>query len=148
LIVTAAHPMDCKRINSYIGPATFISMMTTSIVSHGPGALETGPVCYNGAEEDTASKAYTHSEHPPLLPSPPLPTPISLLPNPLTFQPPLLPPTTLQTHLHKHHTPNPHTHARARAHTRARTHTRAHTHTHTRTHAPILPHDARLKPLC
>jgi hypothetical protein len=32
-------------------------MTKTSIVSHGPGAPATGPMCYGGAEEDTASKA-------------------------------------------------------------------------------------------
>ena len=37
-------------------------MTITSIVSHGPVALETGPVCYGGAEEDTASKAWMYSK--------------------------------------------------------------------------------------
>ncbi len=37
--------------------------MITSIVSHGPGALETGPVCCDGAEEGTASKACMYSKH-------------------------------------------------------------------------------------
>ena len=37
-------------------------MMITCIVSHGPVALETGPVCYGGAEEGTASKAWMYSE--------------------------------------------------------------------------------------
>ena len=37
-------------------------MTITSIVSHGPVALETGPVCYGGAEEGTASKAWVYSE--------------------------------------------------------------------------------------
>jgi hypothetical protein len=50
-------------IDKYICPATFISMMITSMVSHGPGAPETGPVCYGGAEEGTASKACVHSKH-------------------------------------------------------------------------------------
>jgi hypothetical protein len=47
--------MECCRVNNYICPATFISMMT-SMVSHGQGALETGQVCYGGGEEGTASK--------------------------------------------------------------------------------------------
>ena len=50
-------------MNNYICPATFISMTITCIVSHGPVALETGPVCYGGAEEGTASKAWMYSEH-------------------------------------------------------------------------------------
>ncbi len=37
--------------------------MITSIVSHGQGALETGPVCYGGAEDGTASKAWVYSKH-------------------------------------------------------------------------------------
>jgi hypothetical protein len=40
------------------------SMAITSIVSHGPGALKTGPVCYNGAQVDTVGKARMYSEHP------------------------------------------------------------------------------------
>ena len=52
-------------INNYICPATFIGMTITSIVSHGPVALETGPVCYGGAEEGTASKAWVYSEQAP-----------------------------------------------------------------------------------
>jgi hypothetical protein len=30
---------------------------------HTPGALEAGPVCYGGAEEGTASKAWVYSKH-------------------------------------------------------------------------------------
>ena len=37
-------------------------MTITSIVSHGPGALETGPVCYGGAAESTIGKARMYSE--------------------------------------------------------------------------------------
>jgi hypothetical protein len=40
----------------------FIGMIT-SMVSHGPRALEIGPVCYGGAEEGTASKAWMYSKH-------------------------------------------------------------------------------------
>jgi hypothetical protein len=53
---------DDYRSNNYICPATFIGK-TTSIVSHGPGALEIGPVCYGGAEVDTARKEWACSEH-------------------------------------------------------------------------------------
>jgi hypothetical protein len=35
-------------------------MMITCVVSHGPGALETGLVCYCGAEEDTACIVNRH----------------------------------------------------------------------------------------
>jgi hypothetical protein len=61
--------MERVTSNGYIrvchGPATFVSMMMTSIVSHGPTrkALETGLVCYGGAEEDTASKARMYSNN-------------------------------------------------------------------------------------
>ena len=48
-IFTATHPMECCRIKNYIYLETFIDMTMTSIVSHGQGALETGPVCYGGA---------------------------------------------------------------------------------------------------
>jgi hypothetical protein len=48
--VTAAHPMECLLISNYICTATFIHMTITGIVSHGQGALETGPVCYIGAD--------------------------------------------------------------------------------------------------
>jgi hypothetical protein len=53
--------MECQRINNYVCPATFIGMINC-MVSHGPGALETGPVCHGGAEEGTASRACMHSK--------------------------------------------------------------------------------------
>jgi hypothetical protein len=64
------HPLDSRcrtsygvlAVNNHICPTTFISMMINSMVSHGPGALETGPVCCGGAEEDTASEACMCSE--------------------------------------------------------------------------------------
>jgi hypothetical protein len=63
VIVTAARPMECWRANNYVCPATFVSMIISSIVSRGPGALETGPVCYGGAEEGAASTAWVYSKH-------------------------------------------------------------------------------------
>jgi hypothetical protein len=76
------HPLDsrCRTCNGVLAdhqlhyPATFISMTITSIVSHGPGALETGPVCYAGAGEGKASKACMYSKQhlSPPAPSPPL----------------------------------------------------------------------------
>jgi hypothetical protein len=56
-------------------------------------------------------------------------------PSPTSTPFPLPPPScsqTLNTHLQTHHTPDTPSHTRARA----------------RTRLPILPHDARLKPLC
>jgi hypothetical protein len=49
IVSTSNAMMECLWINNYICPAKLISIMMTSIVSHGPGALVTDPVYYGGA---------------------------------------------------------------------------------------------------